>query len=648
MKKRSYYGKWAVYLAGVSLLATGIYASSADIQLNAAKDYVNTNSDILPLGNVRVPEPILERERVAKAKPDECFNGIGQPYKPISECTGENEEPKVNEAYVWGLAQTHDYVWFGTMANTQCAVFGTYLGERTASINNSWVCEQAQSQYPKYMADKTGQSAFAMLGSMGLGDWRVPHIYRYDKTTGETIDITPQDPKILQTIGLRSAGSLNGVIFLAGPAFSDAGVGVNIFAFKDDEAHTYLGSHTFTQYNNIRKWIAANGVLYTAVGTDNGTVSGIDGYFGGRVLRWAGDASHPFQFEEVAYLPGSGAELAVHENRLFVTTWPGSELATKQILAGVYMSPVLPEGGLSSATAWKEIWNASYYEPDPIVALTYGGGAIASYDGYLYWGTMHVPGVAAQAVAKAYNINISDQIKKAELFLNTNRAISIYRASNIGTDTKIELLYGDTTLKTYDAKTKSFVNTPNKMGKALWGPSGFGNMFNNYTWTMQVYNQKLYIGTMDWSYLGLEEEPKLIDYLNQQGIEVDPGADLWRIESSSGNGAVAEDLTGVGNYANYGIRTTLVDEKNFYLGMANPMNLMTDPNDDKPEGGWELIKMTDPSMPEPTPTAGPTPTPTQPPHHSGGGSMDLMDLSFLMLLFGLFGIRELYSRREKA
>ena len=28
-----------------------------------------------------------------------------------------------------------------------------------------------------------------------------------------------------------------------------------------------------------------------------------------------------------------------------------------------------------------------------------------------------------------------------------------------------------------------------------------------------------------------------------------------------------------------------------YIGTANPMNLMTDPDDDKPEGGWELLKL---------------------------------------------------------
>ena len=49
-------------------------------------------------------------------------------------------------------------------------------------------------------------------------------------------------------------------------------------------------------------------------------------------------------------------------------------------------------------------------------------------------------------------------------------------------------------------------------------------------------------------------------------------------------------LSGVGNYTSYGVRTMVSDDF-LYLGMANPMNLLTDPSDDVPEGGWELIKL---------------------------------------------------------
>jgi hypothetical protein len=49
-------------------------------------------------------------------------------------------------------------------------------------------------------------------------------------------------------------------------------------------------------------------------------------------------------------------------------------------------------------------------------------------------------------------------------------------------------------------------------------------------------------------------------------------------------------LSGVGNISSYGVRTMVSDDA-LYLGMANPMNLLTDPNDDLPEGGWELIEL---------------------------------------------------------
>ena len=64
-----------------------------------------------------------------------------------------------------------------------------------------------------------------------------------------------------------------------------------MFAFKSDG--TSLGARTFSEYSNIRKWIAVDGVLYTAVGNTAG---------GGSVLRWIGDDIDPFQFEIVGKL----------------------------------------------------------------------------------------------------------------------------------------------------------------------------------------------------------------------------------------------------------------------------------------------------------------------------------------------------------
>lgn len=45
----------------------------------------------------------------------------------------------------------------------------------------------------------------------------------------------------------------------------------------------------------------------------------------------------------------------------------------------------------------------------------------------------------------------------------------------------------------------------------------------------------------------------------------------------------------MGNPSSYGIRTMLSSGDGLYLGMANPMNLLTAPG--KPMGGWELIQV---------------------------------------------------------
>ena len=68
--------------------------------------------------------------RLAKAKPDECFNGIGQPY-PVGPPCAEGQS-KVNQAYVWGLTRIGNDVWFGTGANVNCLVSGaTHLDTET-------------------------------------------------------------------------------------------------------------------------------------------------------------------------------------------------------------------------------------------------------------------------------------------------------------------------------------------------------------------------------------------------------------------------------------------------------------------------------------------------------------------------------------
>ncbi|HSF80280.1 MAG TPA: hypothetical protein VLA49_03545 [Anaerolineales bacterium] len=547
-------------------------ASYAGISQPAA-----SSSNVAELQALAPAEPILTRDLLAKAAPDECYDGIGVPYPPGPPC--EQGVPKVNQAYVWGLAKAGENLWFGTAPNVHCQVFGGFLGVVTPHETESWVCEFAESQYSPPLPET-------------IGDWRPPHIYMYDLFTRTLTEKSPLDPRFRSTAGLRSAGTLGGVVILAGPSLTG---GLNMFAY-DAASGVYLGSANLPEYNNIRKWLVVNGVLYTAV-------RNIDG--GGNVLRWRGDISDPFQFEVVGNLASEGAELALHDGRLFVSTWP--YLAVTPVrLAGIFMSPTIPEGGLSAdhADDWLKVWQSSDYEPDPVTAATYGGGALASFDGYLYWGTMHVPFLAAIAHFNVYGTPETQAGVLAGI-LGSHRAIGIFRGRDFGTENEqIELLYGDTWLPVYEydlaTSTGSWTVARNNMlVSPLWGSAGFGNFYNNYTWTMAVFEGQLYVGTMDYSYLFEEGVLLLLEYLLgippetnlelQFPLPLNPGADLYRFPSAAVP-AVAESLDGVGNYSNYGIRTMIAAD-DLFLGSANPMNLMTDLTDDLPEGGWELIRL---------------------------------------------------------
>jgi hypothetical protein len=557
------------------------------------------------------------RELLAKAQPDECYDGIGIPYPPGPPCA--QGIPKVNEGYVWGLTKAGDDLWIGTLANTHCLAIGGMmsllgLGNAIPHENTSWVCEFGESQLVPPMPPF-------------FGDWRMPHIYVFDLTTETLTDKTPLpfiDPLIQTTLGLRSAGNLNNVVILGGPSLV---AGINLFAYRADTG-AYIGSINLPQYDNIRKWVVIDGVLYAGVKNTAG---------GGSVLRWKGDLINPFQFDVVGNLDNDAVELAKHEGRLFATTWPSVQLAGPPApLAGLYMSPVIPFGGLTPTNAnnWTKVWKTDDYEPDPVTATTYAGGALASYGGYLYWGTMHVPFTSAMAALASLDLdsNGNGDLDPEEILitaLGTYRAISIFRGRNFGARAeRMEVVYGLSYLPIYDPIAKSYTIAfdaahRNKMPDPVpkWGLSGFGNFFNVYTWTMAVYDNELFIGTFDWSYLLAQG---LLDLVLTPFVssELPPeckslqaqvqwpkyvfGADLYRIIGggirSGKDPALPESVAGVGNFTNYGIRTMVSDDA-LYLGTANPMNLLTDLTDPLPEGGWELIKLkkADGEAPPPAP-----------------------------------------------
>ncbi|WP_433605577.1 hypothetical protein ACQP2P_27710 [Dactylosporangium sp. CA-139114] len=544
-------------------------------------------------------------ELLAKATPDECFAGIGQPYPPGPPC--QEGKAKVNQSYVWGLAQSGDRVWFGTGANVQCLTLGTSLAQTTPTQNDDYVCEYGSSQLGNQLTQKIGgvggklgnlKDSLGSAGSLaaGLGDWRAPKVYVYQtsakKLTDKTADInnasSNDSMRLNTTVGMRAAGTYNGVVLLGGPGL----LGINLFAF-DSNSGKYLGSTTLNTYGNIRHFVVADGALYAGVGI------GPEGQGGGAVLRWTGNRSNPFKFTTVGYLPSQVADLVVHQGRLFVTTWPSAGGSTKATAAGLWMSAPLAKGqrGLTKddAGSWRQVWGVSQYEPDPIVAKTYGLGSLASYGGYLYWGTMHVPLQATAAMVKQYPPANDQQGGLA--VKNTQRTVSIFRAADFdkGRPT-VDLLYGASQLPAYDPKANNGAGAWHLASTGYtpkWGSSGFGNVYNNYTWSMVVAGGSLYVGTMDWGQISQYAPAKALPGVRAAFGTPDPktyGADLWAFDSPQ-SPARPVDTTGLGNYFNYGVRNMVADGSTIYLGMANPMNLRTDKGDNVPEGGWELIRL---------------------------------------------------------
>jgi len=534
---------------------------------------------IYPWGSIELGS--LDGVLLAKAAPDECFVEIGD-RRPINE-DGSCDAgiPKVNQSYVWGLTKTRGRLWGGSGPNIICLIGGTLLGTGTPSQNDSWVCEY-------------GDGPFIPPASEGTGDWRPGTIFAYDVVADRYVDHTPDDPMILDTVGMRAAGSNSDFVYVGGPSLSG---GINLFAFSAISG-TYLGSKHFPEFLNIRKWLDHDGVLYTTVGNATG---------GGSVLRFDPDRespNFPFDYTVIGNLNGDGSELAVHEGRLFASTWPnlagvGAGFPTP---GSIWMSAVIPEGGLtadhanpaSGAEQWQLVFSYAQYDPDLITVVATGMGALASFDGYLFFGPMHVPSVglvAHQLAAERFGY----EIDPTETLLNSSRAIAIFRGKDFGTSNQqVELVYGSEELPAFNPfrPDEGWKLAPNSMGMApLFGPSGFGNIFNNYTWGMQVYRDELYVVTMDWSFIASEVLASGGGGFPAPPIPIDPdnfGADLWRFPSAN-EPAVLESQTGFGNFLNYGGRVLLADDAYLYIGSANAMNLRAGA-DDEFKGGWELLK----------------------------------------------------------
>lgn len=577
---------------------------------------------------------------VAQAPVDECFEGdaaatggvtsqqqtannnsfaaayASSPYglssSQVANCIAAGYLPKINQTYVWG--ETEDAsgnIWFATAANVFCLVLDNYYGSVPAPMEDGdFVCDAQQNPEE---------------------DYKPPRMYMYNPGTNALTDLTSRIllagtptgqgglgtdltvlPVLEYTFGIRSAGNANGVVFFGGlytnTTVSPTETDVVMFAFNA-QTMAYLGHNVFskasgTWYNDMRQWHVIDGNLFTGVGINQA------GQNNGALLRWTGSLAtwvsptnpgNLFSFVDVGDTIGQIAYFTAHsDGHIYATTWGSGGMNYGMNL---YMSPPLnPTTGLNTSDAgnWTAVWNL-YADQAPAGAppgyevedtALQVGGAIASFDGYLYFGTMQVPLTSAVYFGKTYpNTTLSADT----VILDTNRPIAIFRTAGFDPTAQptpsVQLLYGSATLEQYNPTTDTFSLVTNGMGQTpLYGTAGFGNVFNNYTWSMAIFQNQLYVGTMDWSYLAGTMLAPALGYMLPSALQTIAadfyGADLWTFADSS-SAATAVSVNGMGNDTTYGIRNMVADSRNLWLGMANAMNLRSDMANDP--GGWKLI-----------------------------------------------------------
>jgi hypothetical protein len=441
-------------------------------------------------------------------------------------------------------------------------------------------------------------------------------------------------------------------VLVSGPALVVGNNGLDFFAYDitpgSPTQNKWVGEFQLPGYNDQRHWVINNATGVPVYYAPSGQV--YQGGPGGHLLRFRGNfaalpplptpsaannygqipncgqITYPypqgayacFAFEDVGNFDGVGTDATNSQGRIFVANWP--EPGAPAIYAGIWMSPPIdPVNGLTSANAgqWTKIWNPSQYEPDPVQAVAYATGALMDFGGYLYWGTMNVPYQTFFAWEKEYeNLNgglTPPQSLQQSAVGDTFRAISLFRSNNLTAATPtIQLLYGYQSMEAFNYTTNTFTLTPNVMGGVtpLYGGPGFGNPYNMYTWSMNTWNNRLYVGTMDWGFLAATEAFVIAGVNITQLIPTSTyGADLYYFPNTSSK-AVVESSNGVGNYLNYGVRNIIPytypnGSISMFIGSANAMNLATvgspalslppagpcDVPSGQCLGGWELIEL---------------------------------------------------------
>lgn len=204
-----------------------------------------------------------------------------------------------------------------------------------------------------------------------------------------------------------------------------------------------------------------------------------------------------------------------------------------------------------------EVWRSTVADPagnDDWRRVVAGGagdagntwaGTMKVFNGHLYVGSMSVPGITGPVAFKGFDLIRVTPWDTWQLLVGNPRTVTTSS--------------GTRTLQPLSGK-----------------PSGFGNPFNLYCWSLAVFNGRLYLGTFDAS--------TMLKYAIDSGVPIGgipgltpeqlqallatPGADLYR--TWDGRNWSTVTLTGFGDPFNYGFRNLVPQLFRLYFGFSNP------------------------------------------------------------------------------
>ena len=569
----------------------------------------------------------------AQAQPDECFNGIGNPYPPLVNGRCAQGIPKVNDTYLWGFTTSTDnkYLWFGTTTNAACANLASVNGLLKSYGRGPWppfATDQLTCEYDHSQAAQKDPT----IGQ--LGDSRPGRYYQYDVQTGHLIDRTPPGvADFLDQTGARSAGEDNGVVLFATNrntgAITANSIGPSLLFAFDSRTGQYLGHMDMPQYDNFKvMWVAKDHNLYLGadLSTPENTQSSSGTRTGGEVLKWTGDRAHPFQFQIVARLGDQPAYMQDYQGRLIAGTWNSG---TPIIEApGLYISPPLGKNGLTpgDATKWRRFFGTEQFHPDRISATALDISRMENIGPWLYVTTLGLPGISTIRHIVGFKAKFPNTLTSLYQWYSRAEPLgTVFRFRDIGTGhMRIQLVYGSSCYFALQANgnwrlERNLMHLTPLFGgqgfKRIGGCNPFGTSGNVYAgWGGATFRGKTYFGTFDDSgfarYIFFDPATHIVDTLlghhvpnaalNAIGRLVDPlpaqgSADIWMFDNDH-SPARPLTTTAFGNADLNGFRDFFpIGNKEMFIGAQSVFNF--------PVGGarfparvpgWQLYKYVPP------------------------------------------------------